>query len=53
MHSTVDFVVCLGDIDGHIGRHIDGYVGVHGGQRNMDGRMLLVLSGEGIICNEK
>ena len=34
-----------GDIDGHIGRHIDGSDGIHGwdgvGQRNMEGRMLL------------
>ena len=54
MHSTDDLVMCLGDINGHIGRHIDGLDGVHGGlgvgQRNLEGRMLLVLCGEGTLC---
>ena len=25
MHSGGDLVICLGDFDGHIGRHIDGF----------------------------
>ena len=25
----VDLVVCLGDFNGHVGRHIDGFDGVH------------------------
>ena len=37
-HSADDLVMCLGDINGHVGRHIDGFDGVHGecsvGQRN-------------------
>ena len=45
MHSADDLVMCLGDINGHIGRHIDGFDGLHGGygvgQRNLEGRMLL------------
>ena len=45
MHSTDDFVMCLGYINGHVGRHIDGFDGVHGGygvgQRNLERRMLL------------
>ena len=45
MHSVGDFVMCLGDINGHVGRHIDGLDGVHGefgaGQRNLEGRMFL------------
>ena len=54
MYSAGDFVMCLGDFNGHVGRHIDGFDGVHGGygegQRNLEGRMLLVLLGEGIMC---
>ena len=45
MHSAGDLILCLGDINGHICRHIDRFDGVHGGycagQRNLDGRMLL------------
>ena len=47
MHSADDLVMCLGDFNGHMGRHVDGFAGVHGmygvGQRNMEGRMLLLL----------
>ena len=44
MHNAGDLVICLGDFCGHIGRHMDGFDGVHGGycvgQRNLEGRML-------------
>ena len=33
MHSAGDLVMCLGDYNGHVGRHIDGLDGVHGGWR--------------------
>ena len=40
MHSIGDLVMCLGDLNGHVGRHIDGFNGVHGrngiGQRNLE-----------------
>ena len=43
MHSAGDLAICLGDINGYIGRHIDGFDGVHGGygigQRNLMGFM--------------
>ena len=40
--SACDLVTCLGDFNGHIGRHIDGVQGGYGvGQTNMEGRMLL------------
>ena len=46
--------MCFGDFNGHVGRHIDGFNRLQGGygvgQRNFEGRMLLVLSGEGIMC---
>ena len=54
MHSTVDLVMCFGDFNGHIGKHIDGFDGVNGGfglgQRNLEGRMLLELSLEKELC---
>ena len=44
MRTAGDLVVCLGGINGHIGRHIDGFDGVHGGygvgQKNFERRML-------------
>ena len=39
MHSTGDLVMCLGDINGHVGRHIDGFDGVHGRSEEFGGRM--------------
>ena len=29
MHSADDLVMCLGDFNRHVGRHIDGFDGVH------------------------
>ena len=31
MHSADDLVMCLGDFNGHVGRHIDGFDVMHGG----------------------
>ena len=43
-----EFVVLLGDFNGHVGRNADGYEGVHGGfgygDRNDEGRRLLELA---------
>ena len=48
MYGVGDLVMCLVDFDGHIGRHINGFDGVHilcaVGHRNMEGRMLLEFS---------
>ena len=45
MHSEDDLVMCLGDFNGHVGGHVDGFDWVHGGygvgQKNLEGRMLL------------
>ena len=30
MHLADDLVTCLGDFNGHIGRHIGGFDGMHG-----------------------
>ena len=39
-HSADDLVMYMGDINGHVGRHIDGFEAVHGGygvdQRNLE-----------------
>ena len=29
MHSVFDLVVCLHEFNAHVGRHIDGFDGVH------------------------
>ena len=54
MHSAGDFVMCLGDANGHVGRHILGFDGVNGGsgvcQRNLEERMLLEFSLEKELC---
>ena len=54
LHSADDLVMCLGAFSGHVGRHIDGFDEVHGwigvGQRKLDGRKLLELSGIGTLC---
>ena len=54
MHSACDLVMCLGDFNGHDGRHYDGFDGVHGeygvGQRNLEGRMLLEFCLQKELC---
>ena len=55
MHCAGDIVMCMCHINGHIGRHIDGFNGGYGvGQINFEGRrrreVIIVLTGEGIMC---
>ena len=54
MDSADDLAMCLGYLNGHIGRHIDGFDGVHGaigvGQANLEGRMLLEFCLENELC---
>ena len=38
MHGAGDLVMSLGDCNGHVGGHIDGLDGVHGGYGNTLGR---------------
>ena len=44
MHSVDDLVMHLANFNGHAGRHIDGFYGVHAGygvgQRKLEGRIL-------------
>ena len=53
-HSADDFVMCLCDFNGQVGRHIDSFDGVHGGygvgQRNLEGRMLLEFCLDKELC---
>ena len=46
--------MCLGELNGHVGRHIDGFDWVHGGygvcQRNLEGIMLLEFCLEKELC---
>ena len=45
MHTAGDLVMRFGDFNGHIVRHVDGFVEIHAGysvgQSNLEGRMLL------------
>ena len=51
MHSAGE--LAMGESNGHVGKHIEfgwirGWQDV--GKRNLEGRLLLVLSGEGTMC---
>ena len=48
MHSADDSVVCLGDFNGQVGRHIDGGYGL--GKRNLEENVTSVLPAERIVC---
>ena len=55
MYSSDELVMCLLDFNGHVGRHIDGFDGVHGGYGVGQSNFYLmnvvgVLSLEGIMC---
>ena len=54
MYSADDLVMCLGDINGYVDRHIHGLNGVpegHGvGQRKLEGRMLLEFCLKKELC---
>ena len=54
MYSAGDLVMCLGDFNGHVGRHIGGMHGGYGvGQRKLEGRMLLEFCLEKELCLSK
>ena len=45
VENANEVLICLGDFNGHIGKEVDGFEGVHGGfgigKRNLEGRLLL------------
>ena len=54
MYCAGDSVICLGDFNGHVGRYINRFDGVHEwygiGERNLEGRMLLQFWLEKELC---
>ena len=54
IHSVDDLVMCLGDFNGPIGRHIHGFDEVHGEYgvdlMNLDGRMSLEFCLDKQLC---
>ena len=54
MNSEDDLDMCLGNYNGHVGRHIDRFDRIQRryrvGQKNLEGRMLLLLLRERIVC---
>ena len=54
MFSAGDLVMCMGDFNGHMERHVDGFDFFHGwygvGQRNLVERMLLESCLEKEFC---
>ena len=54
LHSKGELVLGMGDFNGHVGKRIEGYEGVHGGngigERNVEGKMLLEFCDEKELC---
>ena len=54
LQSMGELVMGMGDFNGHVGKWIDGFEGVHGGngvgERNVEGRMLLEFCDEKEVC---
>ena len=52
-----EFLICLGDFNGHSGKQLDGFDGVHGGfgvgERNGKGRLLLEFCDGEDLCVAK
>ena len=54
LQNVGELVLSMGDFNGHIGKWIDGFEGVHEGNgigaRNVEGRMLLEFCDEKELC---
>jgi len=54
LRSPGEMVLGLEDFNGHVGKHIDDFENVHGGngigERNAEGRMLLEFCDENELC---
>ena len=52
--TSSEIIFSLGDFNGHVGKSIDGFEGVHGGngigKRNLEGRRLLEFCDEKELC---
>ena len=54
MANANDFVLGLGDCNGHVGKCVEGFKGIHGGhgvgKRNAEGKMLLDFCDQKELC---
>ena len=54
LHNMGELVLGMGDFNGHVGKQIEGYEGVHGGneigERNVEGKMMLEFCDENELC---
>ena len=54
VENANEVLICLGDFNGHIGKEVDGFEGVHGGfgigKRNLEGRLLLEFCVKKDLC---
>ena len=54
LHNMGELVLDMGDFNGHVGKQVEGYEGVHGGngigERNVEGKMLLEFWDEKELC---
>uniref|UniRef100_A0A0L8IFJ4 Endonuclease/exonuclease/phosphatase domain-containing protein n=1 Tax=Octopus bimaculoides TaxID=37653 RepID=A0A0L8IFJ4_OCTBM len=54
LHKVDELVLGMGDFNGHVGKWIQGFEGVHRGnrieERNVEGRMLLEFCDEKELC---
>ena len=54
VENANEVLICLGDFNGHIGKEVDGFEGVHEGfgigKRNLEGRLLLEFCVEKDLC---
>ena len=54
VENANEVLICLGHFNGHIGKEVDGFEGVHGGfgigKRNLEGRLLLEFCVEKDLC---
>ena len=56
IHHTSELNIGMGDINGHVGRNIDGILSDHGGvsilNRNQEGRMLIEFYDESTFASQ-
>ena len=54
VENANEVLICLGDFNGHIGKEVNGFEGVHGGfgtgKRNLEDRLLLKFCVEKDLC---